>query len=147
LPAWACRGILPLWGVTARRWQSRQTPPPGFLKKKCRMWHDSVLNTYSGWAGEDELFEPRPGLRLFLERLRGVPFDIVVHSTRDPGRIVQWLKLHGLAGLVGMVVDRKPKAICYLDDRGIRFDGDFAVAFDAIVGFRAFWEKPGVAPG
>lgn len=39
------------------------------------------------------------------------------------------------------MVNVKPPAIVYLDDRGITFDGDFAHAYSAIVWFKTFWEE------
>lgn len=102
---------------------------------------DGVMNTYDGWKGEQELFEPRPGLKEFLERLSTGGYSVVVNSTRDSERVNAWLSLHGLNHLVIRVTDRKPPAVVYLDDRGVTFRGDFDEAFAAITNFRVYWEK------
>lgn len=102
---------------------------------------DGVMNTYDGWKGEHELFEPRPGLAEFLGRLKDAGFEVAVNSTRPAEMILAWLGRHGLGGLVKTVTDRKPPAVAYLDDRGVCFTGDFEAAFAAVVSFKAHWEK------
>lgn len=102
---------------------------------------DGVMNTYIGWRGEDELFEPRPGLKEFLESLAKHGFEVVVHSSRRPEKIRRWLEAHGLSHLVARVSETKPPAVCYLDDRAVRFDGNFGDAFLQIVTFKAHWES------
>lgn len=99
---------------------------------------DGVMNTYSGWKGENELFSPRGGLKVFLERLIEGGFDLVVHSTRPAEKIRAWLETHGLPAL--QVMDRKPPAVVYLDDRAVCFTGSFEDALHAILNFRVFWE-------
>jgi phosphoglycolate phosphatase-like HAD superfamily hydrolase len=91
---------------------------------------DGVMNTYTGWQGPDVLFEPRPGLREFLESLRQSGFEVVVLSTRN------------LNDLVKGVTDLKPPAVVYLDDRAVCFEGDFDAALRAVKEFRAYWETP-----
>jgi hypothetical protein len=102
---------------------------------------DGVMNTYTGWKGADHLYEPRDGLRQFLESLREVFRETVVHTTRPAQKVRDWLTSHDLTHLVDRVTDTKPPAHCYLDDRAVRFDGDFEAAFRAMVGFKAYWEK------
>lgn len=103
---------------------------------------DGVMNTYTGWQGPDVLFEPRPGLREFLESLRQSGFEVVVLSTRNPARISNWLIDNNLNDLVKGVTDLKPPAVVYLDDRAVCFKGDFDAALGAVKDFRAYWETP-----
>lgn len=112
------------------------------MKKTVCLDFDGVLNTYTGWKGEDELFLPRPGLEAFLQSLRDGGYHIVVHSTRSAEKIAEWLSGHGIANLVDSVTDVKPPAIAYIDDRAIRFDGDYSSAFQQLEDFRAYWEPP-----
>ena len=51
---------------------------------------DGVLNTYDGWKGEDELFNPREKVEWFLKQLRQAGYEIVIHSTRTPSKIRKW---------------------------------------------------------
>ncbi|MCL5743250.1 MAG: hypothetical protein M1541_04860 [Acidobacteria bacterium] len=102
---------------------------------------DGVLNTYSGWKGPDELFDPRPGVRVFLEELNARGFCVVLHSTRDPEKLRAWLERYQLDHLVEDVRAIKPPAIAYVDDRGICFRGDYADVLLELEDFRAHWEK------
>jgi hypothetical protein len=111
------------------------------VKKTVCLDFDGVMNTYDGWKGEDELFEPRDGLSEFLAGLREAGFRVAVLSTRPAEKLRGWLDKYALAALVDDVVDRKPPAIAYLDDRAVRFDGDFAAALAAVKNFRTFWER------
>lgn len=102
---------------------------------------DGVMNTYTGWKGEEELFEPREGLKEFLEALRSVPYRVVVHTTRNAACVRTWLERYGLFELVDEVTSLKPPAICYVDDRALLFNGHFEEAFEDITRFKTHWEK------
>lgn len=104
---------------------------------------DGVLNTYDGWKGEHFLFEPRPGAKEFIERLWDNGYSVVIHSTRPAHKIRQWMIDHKLIKPTSMlqIVDHKPPAIVYLDDRGICFTGNFNLAFEQIRDFSTFWER------
>jgi hypothetical protein len=110
-------------------------------KKTVCLDFDGVMNTYTGWKGEKELFEPREGLKDFLFNLNIRGWSIVVHSTRQSNRIYEWLKKHSLEEVPIEVVDKKPPAMAYVDDRGIRFDGDFNVVLNELEGFQPFWAR------
>ena len=114
---------------------------------------DGVLNTYDGWRGEDELFEPRPGAVEFVHALRERGYTVAIHSTRDLDRITNWLLDHGFPAPVrmcwanpdlsegaGVVVCRqKPPAVAYIDDRAIRFRGDYGEVLRELEDFQPYW--------
>jgi len=86
--------------------------------------------------------EPVPGVTHAIERLRE-QYKVVVHSCRcaaDGGvdAIKDWLKLHGIE--VDDVVDHKPMAEVYVDDRAVAFDGDWLATLDDIDEFKP-WHK------
>jgi len=87
---------------------------------------DGVLNTYTGWVNERELFEPREGVEAFLQTLRSRYDRVVIYSTRQVDRVWQWLSQHRLACYIDCVTQVKPRAEAYIDDRGICFRGDYA---------------------
>jgi hypothetical protein len=101
---------------------------------------DGVCSDYHGWRGAEVLDPPRPGLREFLILLQEAGYDIMVHSTRPIAPIVQWLGAYGLHRYILAVTDTKPPAVCYVDDRGICFRGDYGQTYEAIRHFRAYWE-------
>ena len=88
------------------------------------------------------LDEPVPGA---LEAIRKLQerYTIVILSARarfhEPRKAMyDWLRIHGFGPIT--VTNRKPKALIYLDDRGIRFDGDWPAALEAIKAFKP-WHK------
>lgn len=102
---------------------------------------DGVLNTYTGWKGDDELFEPRPLASEFLRSLKSLGYLVVIHSTRPPSKLMDWFKKHGMEDLIGGISNTKPPAICYVDDRAVLFTGDFGDALRRVENFKAFWEN------
>lgn len=102
---------------------------------------DGVLNTYNGWKGEDALFQPREGAIEFLRQL-WAEYDIVIHTTRDPQRVWEWLETYWMNHLVHLVTNVKPPAVAYVDDRAVRFEGDYDATLAAITAL-AHWENGG----
>ena len=92
---------------------------------------DGVLADYHGWKDEDTLEPPYPGAKEFVERVLASGYRIIVHTTRHPIRIEDWLRDYGFPPAVE-VHNRKPKAMVYIDDRGHRFTGNWDAAFEAI---------------
>lgn len=101
---------------------------------------DGVMNTYNGWQGADELFEPREGLENFLKTLMRDGFKVVIYSTRTVEKIQGWLAKHNVDQYITFVSNEKPLAHCYVDDRAIQFQGSFYNAYMQIGTFRTFWE-------
>lgn len=98
---------------------------------------DGVLAQYDGWKGEDVLGEPAPGALEFVRRLLGEGHTVVVHTTRDPVRVANWLEEHDFyrRGVdLGRIypTQQKEPALVYIDDRGFRFTGDWEAAYRAI---------------
>ncbi len=106
----------------------------------CVDWN-GVLDTYAGWRGPEHRDPPRPGARDFLAALHARGFEVVVLSSREPAVVQAWLAEHGLADLVGRVTNAKVPATAYVDDRAIRFAGDFAATLRELDAFRTFWEQ------
>lgn len=86
---------------------------------------DGVIHQYDGWRGLDHFNGPHPRAKEFLLKLRELQYSAVVFSTRPSGLIKAWLHEHGLWEFVEGVTSIKPPAVAYIDDRAIRFNGDF----------------------
>lgn len=95
------------------------------MKKTVAIDFDGVLNTYDGWAGEDELFDPMPGAYEFLRGL-SVTYSVVIYTTRDAEKVESWLMNYGMNRWVDRVTNTKPRAVAYVDDRAVRFEGSYA---------------------
>ena len=104
---------------------------------------DGVLADYHGWKGENTLDPPFPGAQEFVLRVLEAGYQVIIHTTRNPGRVRQWFYNYrfpvGLAQAI-TVSNTKPKAMVYIDDRGFRFTGDWEAAFQAIEQ-PTHWEK------
>jgi hypothetical protein len=86
---------------------------------------DGVLHRYSrGWTGDEPEEEPVDGALDFVRMAQGAGYDVVVHSRRPTEPIKRWLAKYGFPALD--ISELKPAALLYLDDRGMRFDGDFS---------------------
>lgn len=101
---------------------------------------NGVLDTYCGWKGEDHEELPREGAKEFLEELSR-KYRVVIHTTQPVPKVWKWLDRHNLSDYVARVMNRKVPAVVYLDDRAIRFDGDFEEALEEIRSFRPHWKK------
>lgn len=112
------------------------------MKKTIAVDFDGVIHKYSkGWQGGEIYDEPIEGVKEALGKLVEKNFKVVILTTRlNPDilksdanvrakrfQIVQWLRKYGMEEgkhyheLTGC----KPAAIVYLDDRGIRFEGNW----------------------
>lgn len=92
---------------------------------------DGVLNQYSGWKGEDHFADPLVGATEFLRRLH-VHCHVVVLTTRNADGTRAWLAQHGMSRYVAIVTNDKPPAAVYVDDRAVKFTGDYEDALTAV---------------
>lgn len=100
---------------------------------------DGIFNEYSGYDG-DNIGQPRPGIELFLKKLN-TRYRVWICSVRRYSKIQVWLEQHNLLQYVEFVTSYKPKAVAYVDDRAIRFNGDFDETFKEIRKFKPYWKK------
>lgn len=88
-------------------------------KKTIAVDFDGVIHKYSEGYHDgtiyDELME---GAKDALFRLRQ-RYEVVVFSVREPQQIIDWLDKQNI--VVDEVTNVKPKAVVYIDDRGLRF--------------------------
>lgn len=109
-------------------------------KKNICIDFDGVLNTYTGWQGEDELFEPREGCHLFLQKL-SKSYDISVFTIRDAKSVQIWLQKYDLDKFILNVTNTKIPAEIFIDDRAINFDGNYESLLLKIKDFIPHWKK------
>ena len=110
-------------------------------KKTVCVDFDGVLAEFHGWLGEDVLGNPYPMTRPFLETIKDMGYDIVVHTVRKAGRVWDWLYANDMARYIEAVTSVKPPAFAYIDDRSICFEGDHNATLWALHKFKAHWEK------
>ena len=106
---------------------------------------DGVIHSYaSGWQGIDVIPDPPvAGIRKAIDDLRKVYRVVVVSSRcaeeRGTAAITEYLTLYGIR--VDGICAEKPPAVCYVDDRAIRFDGDPEKMLREVKAFRSWTER------
>ena len=108
---------------------------------------DGVIHSYtSGWKGVAEIPDPPvPGIGEAIAELRQLGYRAVVVSTRcstaeGMGAVRRYLRDNGIE--VDSVQMEKPPALCYIDDRAIRFDGHPETLVEKVRNFRTWIEPP-----
>lgn len=102
------------------------------MKKKTIVFDfDGVIHSYiSGWKGVDVIPDPPVyGMREALHQLCIKGYEIVIVSTRasspeGTAAMVDWLDKYDFNQCYDRITAEKAPAICYIDDRAIRFDGN-----------------------
>lgn len=99
---------------------------------------DGVLNDYRGNYNKDLIPPMKNGAGEFLGKL-SEKFDIKIFTTRDKKLAHDWLETNGLCKYVSGVTNIKEPAYLHIDDRCIRFDGNFKNTVDEIETFNVYW--------
>lgn len=98
---------------------------------------DGVLNNYCGWEGVDKLSTPKEGAKWFLEEL-SKDYTVTIFTTRDTVRVKNWMKKYNM--YYDNITNVKRGAFCYVDDRGLTFNGNYEEILEKISNFKAWWE-------
>jgi hypothetical protein len=101
---------------------------------------NGVIDTYSGWKGNDHVDPAREGAKEFLEEL-SKRYRVVIFTTQPAPKVWEWLKEYSLDGYVTEVTDRKPPALFYIDDRAVMFKGNYEETLQEIKSFKPHWRK------
>ena len=111
------------------------------FKKKILIDLDGVLNQY-GKEKFDENFIPpiKNGAKEFLEKLYNDETDLYLFTTRNLLLASKWLIENNLDKYFKDVTNTKIPAYLYIDDRCIRFDGDYEQALKEIKSFKVYWK-------
>ncbi|MGH2460097.1 MAG: hypothetical protein ACRDIY_14675 [Chloroflexota bacterium] len=64
----------------------------------------------------------------------------MIFTTREPTGVWAWLEKHGMAQFVDDVSNVKIPAFAYVDDRAIRFRGNYRRVFREIERFHPYWD-------
>lgn len=100
---------------------------------------DGVLNNYCGWKGENQLYEPLPCLEDFLKELNK-EYTVIIFTCRTVSKVYTWLEQYGLREYIKVVTETKPKAHIYVDDRALKFEGNYLETLNQINKFKTWWE-------
>ena len=100
---------------------------------------DGVLNNYE-YYDPNNCFTPRPGAKEFLEKL-SEKYHVVILTARSFPKVERWLKNYGLNKYVADVTNIKVPAVAYIDDRAIKFKGDYDFALKELENFKPYWKE------
>jgi len=121
------------------------------MKKTVVFDFDGVIHSYtSGWQGVSVCNDPPVlGIKEAIDEIRQAGYEVVVVSSRcadDAGMhaIDAYLRMHDIE--VDRILDTKPPAIVYIDDRAICFDGNPSALLGKIQNFCP-WNTGDRAPG
>ena len=69
-------------------------------------------------------------------------FDVLCFTTRKPALVLQWLKDNDMEGIFSDVTNEKRPYIVLIDDRAIRFNGEWnEKLIGKILNFNTYWEE------
>lgn len=103
-------------------------------KKTICVDFDGVLNEYNGYE-EGDLGEPLSGSQVFIKELRR-KYKVVILTSRPKEQVINWLSNNGFPSM--KVTNRKVPAVAYIDDRAIRFNGNYQTIYEA-VNLKPYW--------
>lgn len=101
---------------------------------------DGVLNTYNGIYDEFEIAPPREGVEKFLKTI-SEKYTIEIFTVRDKKLTEKWLEKYHLNQFVSDITNVKnPYASIIIDDRALKFNGDFEQTIEDISNFKPHWK-------
>ena len=107
-------------------------------KKTIMIDLDGVLDNYSTYT--DEIPEIRKGAKDFVKKL-SKDYELILFTTREPMKAVKWLENNKIDKYFKDVTNVKNPAYIYLDDRSIKFNGDYNKTLDEIKDFKVYWNN------
>ena len=101
---------------------------------------DGVLNTYNGNFNKDIIPKPRDGVQEFLKEL-AKNYLIEIFTVRNKKLTCKWLQENNLDKYVYDITNVKnPYTSIIIDDRALRFNGNFEQTFLEIQNFVPYWK-------
>ncbi|UTY31706.1 PBECR2 nuclease fold domain-containing protein [Treponema putidum] len=106
-----------------------------------------VINSFkSGWKGPEFTDEPVNGAFEAINILLNEGYKVIIYSTRaetveGKNTIYNYLLGNGINIREIEVTDKKPIALVYIDDRAIKFSGNWNETLDKIKKFKTWTEK------
>lgn len=101
---------------------------------------DGVLAKYDGRQDINHYGEPLSGAKEFLDKIKSAGLDFVIFTTRNSEKIMEWCKKHNFPK-PREVTNQKIPAPVYIDDRVIKFDGNFSNLLSDLKNFNVYWKS------
>ncbi len=99
---------------------------------------DGVLNKYTGEYQENYIPEIQDGALLFIKNL-SKKYNVKLFTTREKQLVLRWIKEHKIEEYVSDVTNTKEPAWLYIDDRCVKFEGNFDKLTKQIETFKTWY--------
>lgn len=110
------------------------------IKKTILIDLDGVLNTYTGNFNENFIPQIKHGAKDFLKEL-SLDFEIKIFTTRNKNLVSKWVLENKINDFVNGITDKKELAWIYIDDRCIKFDGNYQNLKSEIINFKPWYKN------
>ena len=110
------------------------------MKKTILLDLDGVLNTYTGEYDEKYIPPMKAGALEFIQEL-AKDYKVKIFTSRNLLLTAEWLIANNLREYIDEVTNVKCPSYLIIDDRCIRFDGDFQTLRKQINGFKVWYRK------
>jgi hypothetical protein len=111
---------------------------------------DGVISKYKSYEGKGVFGEPTPCCVEAIKALKDRGWIVIIHTTRsETHQIKEYLDKHMVAydyiNYNPENIDRgcnmgKPLADIYIDDRAVRFNGDWMHTIEEVLNFKPYWK-------
>ena len=101
---------------------------------------DGVLNTYTGNFNPDDIPPIKAGAKDFLAKL-SLEYEIKIFTTRNKLLASKWVYDNNLEEFVKDITSEKQLAMLYVDDRCIKFNGNYEELENKINNFQVWYKK------
>lgn len=109
------------------------------MKKTILIDIDGVLNEYKGNYDENFIPPARKDADDFLKELN-TDFTVKIFTTRPQEKAYEWIISNNLKQYIDGITDKKEPAFLIIDDRCIKFEGDYKKALENIRNFKVWYK-------
>jgi len=107
-------------------------------KKTIMIDLDGVLDNYTVYT--DEIPDIKNGAKEFVKKL-SENYELILFTTRNSKQAVEWLQSNKIDKYFKNVTNVKNPAYIYIDDRALKFNGDYNKTIDEIKEFSVYWKQ------
>lgn len=108
-------------------------------KKTIAIDLDGVLDNYNGKYDENIFSEIKDGAKEFIIEL-SKNYKLILFTTRNSKQAKEWLLKNKIDKYFSDVTNIKPLAYIYIDDRALKFDGDYNQTLSEIKNYKVYWK-------
>ncbi len=109
------------------------------MKKTILIDLDGVLNDYRGNFDINYIPELKNGAVNFLKKLNE-KFVVKIFTTRDFDNTIKWIEQNEISEYISGVTNTKETAYLIIDDRCLKFNGDYNQTLREINNFKVWYK-------